>query len=215
MLGGKLKEHKPNVWLVNTGWSGGAYGEGKRIKLDFTRAMITAALNGSLNSTAYVRHSVFGLEMPATCPEVPTEILNPKNTWNDKRKYDETALTQVEVAQKLYGIYKTIETVFGSKPNLTKAGIDHNLFIPKESQVFMDLLLDQFDKLKMNLDPYNWEIILTWEEKVNKYKNPIYSFKVRDKVIEIKTHSESLSHSQIPKVALPKYQAWCDNLKWN
>ena len=67
----------------------------------------------------------------------------------------------------------------------------------------------------MNLDPYNWEIILTWDEKVNKYKNPIYSFKVRDKVIEIKTHSESLSHSQIPKVALPKYQAWGDILRWN
>ena len=133
----------------------------------------------------------------------------------NNRKYDETALTQVEVAQKLYGIYKTIETVFGSKPNLTKAGIDHNLVIPKESQVFMDLLLDQFDKVKMNLDPYNWEIILTWEEKVNKYKNPIYSFKVRDKVIEIKTHIESLSHSQIPKISLPKYQAWGDILKWN
>jgi len=133
----------------------------------------------------------------------------------NNRKYDETALTQVEVAQKLYGIYKTIETVFGSKPNLTKAGIDHNLFIPKESQVFMDLLLDQFDKLKMNLDPYNWEIILTWDEKVNKYKNPFYSFKVRDKEINIATHTESLSHSQIPKVALPKYQAWGDILKWN
>lgn len=133
----------------------------------------------------------------------------------NNRKYDETALTQVEVAQKLYGIYKTIETVFGSKPTLTKAGIDHNLVIPKESQVFMDLLLDQFDKVKMNLDPYNWEIILTWDEKVNKYKNPIYSFKVRDKVIEIKTHSESLSHSQIPKISLPKYQAWGDILKWN
>jgi methylmalonyl-CoA mutase len=133
----------------------------------------------------------------------------------NNRKYDETALSQVDVAQKLYGIYKTIETVFGSQPTLTKAGIDHNLAIPKESQVFMDLLLDQFDKVKMNLDPYNWEIILTWKDKVNKYKNPIYSFKVRDKEIKIATHSESLSHTQIPKIALPKYQAWGDILKWN
>jgi len=133
----------------------------------------------------------------------------------NNRKYDETALSQVEVAQKLYGIYKTIETVFGSQPTLNKAGIDHNLAIPKESQVFMDLLLDQFDKVKMNLDPYNWEIILTWKDKVNKYKNPIYSFKVRDKEIKIATHSESLSHTQIPKIALPKYQAWGDILKWN
>ena len=142
----------------------------------------------------------------------------------NNRKYDETALSQVEVAQKLYGIFKTIETVFGSKPTLTKAGIDHNFVIPqdlsvseqaKQSQVFMGLLLDQFDRVKMNLDPYNWEIILTWDEKVNKYKNPVYSFKVRDKEIKIATHTESLSHSQIPKIALPKYQAWGDILKWN
>jgi isobutyryl-CoA mutase len=133
----------------------------------------------------------------------------------NNRKYDETALSQVEVAQKLYGIFKTVESVSGTKPMLTKAGIDHNFVIPKESQVFMDLLLDQFDKVKMNLDPYNWEIILTWDEKVNKYKNPTYSFKVRDKEIKIATHTESLSHSQIPKVALPKYQAWGDILKWN
>jgi methylmalonyl-CoA mutase len=133
----------------------------------------------------------------------------------NNRKYDETALSQVEVAQKLYGIFKTVESVSGIKPMLTKAGIDHNFVIPKESQVFMDLLLDQFDKVKMNLDPYNWEIILTWDEKVNKYKNPTYSFKVRDKEIKIATHTESLSHSQIPKVALPKYQAWGDILKWN
>jgi methylmalonyl-CoA mutase len=133
----------------------------------------------------------------------------------NNRKYDETALSQVEVAQKLYGIFKTVESVMGNKPMLTKAGIDHNIVIPKESQVFMDLLLDQFDKVKMNLDPYNWEIILTWDEKVNKYKNPVYSFKVRDKEIKIATHTESLSHSQIPKVALPKYQAWGDILKWN
>jgi methylmalonyl-CoA mutase len=133
----------------------------------------------------------------------------------NNRKYDETALSQVEVAQKLYGIFKTLESVLETKPMLTKAGIDHNFVIPKESQVFMDLLLDQFDKVKMNLDPYNWEIILTWDEKVNKYKNPVYSFKVRDKEIKIATHTESLSHSQIPKVALPKYQAWGDILKWN
>ena len=132
----------------------------------------------------------------------------------NNRKYDETALSQVEVAQKLFGIFKTVESVLGTKPMLTKAGIDHSFVIPKESQVFMDLLLDQFDKVKMNLDPYNWEIILTWDEKVNKYKNPVYSFKVRDKEIKIATHTESLSHSQIPKVALPKYQAWGDILKW-
>jgi methylmalonyl-CoA mutase len=131
------------------------------------------------------------------------------------RKYDETALTQVEVAQKLYGIFKTMESVTGILPTLTKSGIDNNFVIPKESQVFLSLLLDQFDKVKMNLDAYNWEVILTWDEKVQKYKNPFYSFKVRDKEIKIATHTESLSHSQIPKISLPKYQAWGDILKWN
>ena len=66
----------------------------------------------------------------------------------------------------------------------------------------------------MDLDSYNWEVILTWDEKVNKYKQPVYSFKVRDKEIKIATHTESLSHSQIPKVALPKYEAWGDILRW-
>jgi methylmalonyl-CoA mutase len=136
------------------------------------------------------------------------------------RKYDETALSQQKVAQKLYGIFKTIESVSGQVPVITKTGLDDTTVYPSaikekdENNIFLNLLLNQFDKVKMDLDPYNWEVILTWDEKVNKYKNPIYSFKVRDKVIEIKTHSESLSHSQIPKIALPKYEAWGDVLRW-
>lgn len=134
----------------------------------------------------------------------------------NNRKYDETALSQVEVAQKLYGIFKTVESVNGSLPQLDKAGIvESSLKITADNKDFISLLTKEFDRVKMNLDPYNWEIILTWDEKVNKYKNPVYSFKVRDKEIKIATHTESLSHSQIPKVALPKYQAWGDILKWN
>ncbi|MFK7000867.1 methylmalonyl-CoA mutase family protein [Flavobacterium oreochromis] len=134
----------------------------------------------------------------------------------NNRKYDETALSQVEVAQKLYGIFKTIESVNGNLPQIDKAGIiESSLKINESNKDFLGLLIKEFDRVKMNLDPYNWEIIQTWDEKVNKYRNPIYAFKVRDKVIEIKTHSESLSHTQIPKVALPKYQAWGDILKWN
>jgi len=135
----------------------------------------------------------------------------------NNRKYDETALSQVEVAQKLYGIFKTIESVTGNIPVITKAGIDESILKSKDENrnEFLTLLVKEFDRVKMNLDPYNWEIILTWDEKVNKYKNPVYSFKVRDKEIKIATHTESLSHSQIPKVALPKYQAWGDILKWN
>jgi isobutyryl-CoA mutase len=128
----------------------------------------------------------------------------------NNRKYDQIALTQVEVAQKLYGIFKTIESVTSKIPQLTKSGIEF-----ETTTEFEKLLLAEFDRVKMNLDPYNWEIILTWNEKIAKYKNPFYSFKVRDKEIKIATHTESLSHSQIPKISLPKYQAWGDILKWN
>jgi methylmalonyl-CoA mutase len=132
------------------------------------------------------------------------------------RKYDETVLTQVEVAQKLYGIFKTIESVNENLPQIEKAGIvTDSLNRTEENKVFLELLTQQFDKIKMDLDAYNWEVILTWDEKVQKYKNPFYTFKVRDKEIKIATHTESLSHSQIPKIALPKYQAWGDILKWN
>lgn len=134
----------------------------------------------------------------------------------NNRKYDETALSQVDVAQKLYGIFKTIETVSGRVPKIDKSGIvEDSLNHLPEKKEFLSLLTKEFDRVKMNLDPYNWEIILTWDDKVNKYKNPVYSFMVRDKEIKIQTHTESLSHSQIPKVALPKYQAWGDILKWN
>jgi methylmalonyl-CoA mutase len=136
----------------------------------------------------------------------------------NNRKYDETALSQVEVAQKLYGIFKTVESVSNAKLSLSKFGLDSDEILKQvqnDKSDFLKLLIAEFDRVKMNLDPYNWEIILTWDEKVNKYKNPVYSFIVRDKEIKIATHTESLSHSQIPKVALPKYQAWGDILKWN
>ncbi|MFC4740956.1 methylmalonyl-CoA mutase family protein [Flavobacterium ponti] len=134
----------------------------------------------------------------------------------NNRKYDEIALTQVEVAQKLYGIFKTIESVNGNLPQIDKTGIvADSLNRTEENKVFLELLIQQFDKIKMDLDAYNWEVILTWDEKVQKYKNEFYTFKVRDKEIKIATHTESLSHSQIPKVSLPKYKAWGDILKWN
>jgi len=139
----------------------------------------------------------------------------------NNRSYDESALSQQKVAQKLYGIFKTIESVSGKIPEINKAGIDDATVLPSgiqehdENRIFLNLLLNQFDKVKMDLDPYNWEIILNWDEKVNKYKNPVYTFKVRDKEIKIATHTESLSHIQIPKIALPKYEAWGDILRWN
>tara|TARA_Y100000991_G_scaffold160266_1_gene122475 strand:+ start:1142 stop:2743 length:1602 start_codon:yes stop_codon:yes gene_type:complete len=91
MLGDKMKEFGVNVWLINTGWSGGEYGTGNRISLKHTRAMITAALNNQLNNVEYLTHEVFGLFMPNSCPGVPSEILSPKNTWKDKNAYDKKA----------------------------------------------------------------------------------------------------------------------------
>ncbi len=91
MLGEKMKKHNVNIWLVNTGWSGGEYGTGSRIKLRYTRAMITAALTGQLDSVDYQEHEVFGLNMPTSCPDVPSEILDPQNTWTDKSAYDKKA----------------------------------------------------------------------------------------------------------------------------
>ncbi len=141
----------------------------------------------------------------------------------NNRAYDKTANEQVEVAQKLYGIYKTICSVANvtssavEKSFLDKNGIDQDEIL-KQAQTdnddFIKLLIAEFDRVKLNLDPYNWEVVIGWNEKVNKYKNPVYTFKVRDKEIKIDTHTESLSHTQIPKVALPKYQAWGDILRW-
>lgn len=133
------------------------------------------------------------------------------------RAYDEKAAGQAEVAQKMYGIYKTLESVTGSTLKLNKFGIEEEGLESSTSEKnkdFVGLLKKEFDKVKMDLDPYNWEILLGWDEKVNRYKDPIYSFKVRDKEIKIQTHTESLSHTQISKVALPKYQAWGDILRW-
>lgn len=92
LLGKKLDEHKDvNVWLINTGWSGGAYGTGSRMSLKYTRAMITAAMNGDLDNVEYVPHASFGVLKPQTCPGVPSEVLNPRETWADKEAYDKKA----------------------------------------------------------------------------------------------------------------------------
>ena len=136
----------------------------------------------------------------------------------NNRAYDKDVNEQVVVAQKLYGIHQTIESITNSSIEIIKTGLDEEAILYQtkdEEKEFVKLLVAQFEKVKLNFNPLNWEIILNWAEKVQKYKDPIYTFKVRDKEIKIKTHSESLSHSQIPKIALPKYQAWGDLLRWN
>jgi phosphoenolpyruvate carboxykinase (ATP) len=91
MLSTKMRKTGAKVWLVNTGWTGGEYGTGHRMSLPHTRALITAALNGELDDVKYENHPVFGLSMPTECPDVPNEVLNPRNTWADKSAYDQKA----------------------------------------------------------------------------------------------------------------------------
>ncbi|HAH35247.1 MAG TPA: phosphoenolpyruvate carboxykinase (ATP), partial [Algoriphagus sp.] len=91
LFGEKMEKYETNVWLINTGWTGGPYGVGSRMKLAYTRAMITAALEGSLESVDFKPHAVFGFEVPQSCPNVPSEVLNPRSTWNNPADYDKQA----------------------------------------------------------------------------------------------------------------------------
>jgi phosphoenolpyruvate carboxykinase (ATP) len=87
MLREKIEEHNSRVWLVNTGWIGGGPGQVPRMKLAYTRSLLTAALNRSLDEVAYTRDPIFGVEVPESCPGVPSEILKPENQWADKAAY--------------------------------------------------------------------------------------------------------------------------------
>lgn len=91
MLSKKMKDAGVNVWLVNTGWTGGPYGTGSRMKLKYTRAMITEALAGNLEHVEFKTHEIFGLAVPQSCENVPDEVLNPRATWKDKEAYDQKA----------------------------------------------------------------------------------------------------------------------------
>ncbi len=91
LLADKIRKHDVNCWLVNTGWSGGPYGIGERMPIKYTRALLNAALEGRLAKVKYDVDPIFGLQVPTSCPDVPKEILNPKNTWSDKEAYDRKA----------------------------------------------------------------------------------------------------------------------------
>jgi phosphoenolpyruvate carboxykinase (ATP) len=105
LLGEKLTEHKANCWLVNTGWSGGPYGEGQRMKIKYTRAMIRAILNGSLAEVDTQPDPIFGVGVPVSCPEVPAEVLSPRNTWKDPEAYDRKAKELAERFNKNFTKY--------------------------------------------------------------------------------------------------------------
>lgn len=142
----------------------------------------------------------------------------------NNRSYDVRVSDQAKVAQKLYGIFLTMASVLNLDQNkaeesfLDKSGLNEEKILSQSNDAdeksLLVLLIKEFDKVKMHLLPQHWEAILKWRDTVAQYKSEVYSFKVRDKEVNIKTHTQSLSHSQIPKVALPKYKAWGDILSW-
>jgi phosphoenolpyruvate carboxykinase (ATP) len=105
-LGERIARYKARVWLVNTGWTGGAFGVGKRMSIAHTRAMISAALSGQLDNVEYQRHPVFNLDMPTSCPGVPADVLDPRTTWADKAGYDTQA---TKLATMFVDNFKTFE----------------------------------------------------------------------------------------------------------
>lgn len=107
MLGEKIKENDVNVWMINTGWSGGGYGVGERIKLKYTRAMITAVLNGNMDNVELEAHPVFGVWMPKRCPNVPLNMLHPRFTWADRSAYDAAAKELAKQFVKNFEKYET------------------------------------------------------------------------------------------------------------
>jgi phosphoenolpyruvate carboxykinase (ATP) len=117
LLGDRIAEHKAHVWLVNTGWTGGPYGVGSRMKIAHTRAMINAALSGALDAMPVHRDSIFNLDIPTSCPGVPAEVLNPRNTWKDKAAYDQQAR---KLATMFVDNFKTFEAT--ASPAVKAAG---------------------------------------------------------------------------------------------
>jgi len=108
MLGEKIKKHNTIVYLINTGWSGGAYGSGNRIKIQYSRAMVTAALTGALDIVKYRHDDLFNLDIPTECPNVPSEILDPKNTWIDKDSYDLSAKKLAQMFVENFNKFKNV-----------------------------------------------------------------------------------------------------------
>ncbi|WP_242087481.1 methylmalonyl-CoA mutase family protein [Aestuariivivens sediminis] len=201
-----------------------------RAVLDILVNKTKADLKSTFNVSATTSEKIFVI------PPKRTRYLS--EIADNNRHYDKQVVVQAAVAQNLYGIYKTICSVAAVSDDrehsyLSKQGIhqeeilqaairDTSNIIPtevdaldEESRIeLLRLLFKEFDRVKLELDPLNWEIIRGWADKVSRYKHTVYTFKVRDKEITAKTHTESMSHLKIPKVALPKHQAWGDLLRW-
>jgi phosphoenolpyruvate carboxykinase (ATP) len=117
MLGERIARHRAGVWLVNTGWTGGAYGTGRRMRIGHTRAMIRAALSGALDRAQYERDPLFNLDVPTACPDVPSEILKPRNTWGDGRAYDAQAAKLAKMFAENFKAFEASVT-----PHIVSAG---------------------------------------------------------------------------------------------
>lgn len=117
ILGEKIKRHKVSCWLVNTGWTGGSYGDGERMSIQYTRALLNAALEGKLNTVSYEEDPVFRLKIPGECGGVPSEILKPRNTWKNKQAYDRKS---AELAARFKENFKQYEAHVS--PEVTASG---------------------------------------------------------------------------------------------
>ncbi|TAI49461.1 methylmalonyl-CoA mutase family protein [Flagellimonas allohymeniacidonis] len=187
-----------------------------RVVMNTLVAKANAQLDSNLEVSEEMTEKIFVI------PPARTRYLS--EIAENNRLYDTKVDGQAQIAQKLYGIYLTLVSVVNGESAenqlnyLIKSGLDEEKILgaadEEESKDLIGLLIKEFDRVKMDFDPHNWELLLKWNEKVGRYKNEIYAFKVRNKEIQIQTHTESLSHSQIPKIALPKYQAWGDLLRW-
>ncbi len=120
LLKERIDAHKANVYLINTGWQGGAYGVGKRISIPYTRAMVTAALSGDLEKVEYTTHPVFNIQVPQSCPGVPAETLDPRQSWSDKNAYDQMAAKLAGMFVENFRKFQNVEhlTEVGPKPTL-------------------------------------------------------------------------------------------------
>jgi phosphoenolpyruvate carboxykinase (ATP) len=116
MLGERMDRHSASVWLVNTGWTGGPYGEGQRMNLPHTRAMISAVLSGELREARFTPHPVFGVEIPDRCPDVPSEVLDPRRTWKDPAAYDAKARELAKRFQENFGKFDVPKAIAEAGP---------------------------------------------------------------------------------------------------
>ena len=103
MLGDKMETYGSKVWLINTGWTGGKYGEGNRISLKYTRSIINAILEGNLDDVSFTKHEKFGLMMPTECAGVPNQVLNPRETWQNKQAYDDQVASLIKMMEESKG----------------------------------------------------------------------------------------------------------------